>query len=284
MPPKGWKKEPQTRIEDVVGSPATLGDAKALAVAAVNPPDHPMAQAIEGRPVTPDKPILIALCGPKGSGKTSLAKMAEPTAIVSFAKPLKMLAKKIFHMTDEQVYGAEKEVPFPVPIHASELQLRQIVRFMANEIVAIRNESRENKIHFAAHGVAINKLIRGPFVSPRDLMQKLGTEIMQSIYRPFSPLVTMWPYRNKPGVYIIDDMRFPMEDEMAKDMYEYYYPLRIVGRNEDCGDGHASERAWKDIAFFDTIDSSGNLKDFKKKAEVVFTKIKDDVRKRMGAK
>jgi energy-coupling factor transporter ATP-binding protein EcfA2 len=224
-------------------------------------------------------PVLIALCGPKGSGKTTVAKMANPTAIISFAGPLKALAKSIFNLTDEQIYGSQKEVPFPEPKTLTELQVRKIVRFMANEIIAIRNQGA--KAPFSAHAVAVNKIMRGPFVSPRDLMQKLGTEIMQNIYKPFSPLVALWPHKDKPGIYVVDDMRFPLEDELARDMFEYYYPVRITGRNEDVKDGHASEQAWKQIKFFSEIDSSGDIKELELRAVEVFSHIQTDIKLRL---
>lgn len=230
-------------------------------------------------PVVASYPVLIALSGPKGSGKTTVARMANPTKVVSFAGQLKFIAKTVLGLSEEQVNGKLKEVPFAQPKRLTELQVRKIVRHMANELVAIRNAGGDVK--FSAHSVANNKIMKGPFVSPRDLMQKLGTEIMQQIYKPYSPLVALWPHKDKPGIYVVDDMRFPLEDEIARKMFSFYYPIRIVGRNDDVVDNHASEQAWKSIEFFAEIDSSGDLKDLEFKAVEVFSHIKTDIKLRV---
>jgi hypothetical protein len=55
------------------------------------------------------RPILIALLGRAGSGKTTAANFIkekyENVEIVSFANPLKKLAKHLWDFTDDQVYG-----------------------------------------------------------------------------------------------------------------------------------------------------------------------------------
>lgn len=236
-----------------------------------------------GRPkkVVPEvsQPVLIALSGPKGAGKTTVAKMVNPTEIITFAKPLKTLAKELFGLTDEQVNGKLKEVPFDEPKILTEIQARKIVRYMANELIALRNQG--NSISFSAHAISVNKIMRGPFFSPRDLMQKLGTEIMQYIYKPFSCEVALIPFKDKPGIYVVDDMRFPLENETGRNLFKFYYPVRIRGRNEEVKDGHASENAWKSIKFFAEIDNSGSVDDLKLRAVEVFAHIQTDIKLRL---
>ncbi len=59
------------------------------------------------------KPTVIALLARAGSGKTTAADYLVGTygaKKISFAGPLKVLAKTLFDMSDEQVYGSLKEV------------------------------------------------------------------------------------------------------------------------------------------------------------------------------
>lgn len=223
-------------------------------------------------------PLLIALSGPKGCGKTTVANMANATEIVSFAKSLKTIAKQVFGLTEDQVNGKLKEVPFESPMVITEMQARRIIRYMSDEILNIKKLGA--KVNFSPHSIAVNLIYRGPFTSPRNLMQKLGTEIMQYIYKPFSPLVALYPHKDSPGVYIIDDMRFPLEDALARDLFKLYYPVRIVGRNDDVKDGHASEHAWKSIDFFAELDNGGSMGDLKDKAAELFLKIQADIKAR----
>lgn len=56
--------------------------------------------------------VLIGLTGLKSSGKTEVSKIVEEltgNARESFAKPLKEVCKIVFGLTDEQLYGDEKE-------------------------------------------------------------------------------------------------------------------------------------------------------------------------------
>lgn len=57
--------------------------------------------------------IIFALLGKKESGKSTAAKFLKEkygAEICSFARPLKEMVKDIFDLTDDQVYGATKEV------------------------------------------------------------------------------------------------------------------------------------------------------------------------------
>ena len=58
--------------------------------------------------------MIIAFLARAGSGKTTAAKYLEKkhgAVRVSFAGPLKELAKRLYDLTDEQVYGSLKEEP-----------------------------------------------------------------------------------------------------------------------------------------------------------------------------
>lgn len=62
------------------------------------------------------RPIIIALAGRAGSGKSSLAaylKANYKTETVSFATPLKRTVKDVFGFDDDQVYGDLKDIIDP---------------------------------------------------------------------------------------------------------------------------------------------------------------------------
>lgn len=58
------------------------------------------------------RPIVIGLCGPAGSGKSSVATyLVEKYGAVrfSFARPLKEMVRLAFDLSDEQVYGTQEQ-------------------------------------------------------------------------------------------------------------------------------------------------------------------------------
>lgn len=74
---------------------------------------------------------VIALCGPAGSGKSTVADhLVEKygAARYSFAMPLKEMVKRALDFTDEQVYGtqAQKEAVDPRYLHSARWFLQRI--------------------------------------------------------------------------------------------------------------------------------------------------------------
>lgn len=62
------------------------------------------------------RPVIIALAGRAGSGKSSIAdylKSNYKAEIVSFATPLKRVVKEIFEFSDDQIYGDLKDIIDP---------------------------------------------------------------------------------------------------------------------------------------------------------------------------
>ena len=114
---------------------------------------------------------IIGLVGYKGSGKTTVAKILQDSrgyVKIAFADKLKIVAKQIYNLTNEQVYGPAKDL--------------------------------------VDHRYGI---------TPRFILQRLGTEVCRSIHPDTwvmdleNTIVTRSNIKSK--CYVIDDVRYPNE-------------------------------------------------------------------------
>ena len=141
--------------------------------------------------------MIIGLTGPKGSGKTTVAKyLCSQYNFVplSFSTKIKQVAKMIYNLNEEQVNGSLKEVI----------------------------DERYN-------------------ITPRFILQKLGTEICREIYSdtwiiPIKNYMDEYPNSN----YVIDDVRYDNEANLIK---SYGGEIWLIDRSElnKIKDLHSSE-------------------------------------------
>ena len=223
--------------------------------------------------------IVIAVIGPKGCGKDTIADFAikelNAGGKIATAGPLKQICKKVFHLTDSHL-NEFKDMPFVKPIEFKNFQVRELLDFMRENIpydVLPLEKFKPGKI-------GVQRFSGRFFKTPRELLQWVGTEFMQSFYQDFHSYTAYKNLLETKGTWFITDMRFQHEEKIARKLFNLFYVIRIVGRNEvpDGQEEHLSEKDWKNISIFDTIDNSKEgLSFFYENAVKSFQKVKEDV-------
>ena len=169
-------------------------------------------------------PLIVGLAGFQGCGKSTVACYLENKygfIRYSFAKPLKDVAKLIYSLSDEQLYGDLKNVVDP------------------------------------RYGI-----------TPRFIMQQLGTEVCRNIHKDTWVLAArnfIDDYDNHIHLlnkFVIDDCRF--ENEAMFIVYGYTTGLsrifKIEGRKNKVieGENHQSEKELPNHYIDSIIDNSGS--------------------------
>lgn len=223
-----------------------------------------------------NKQVVIAVMGPKGSGKDTFADFAVreygATGKIMTARHLKQLCADVFGLKFQDL-NENKDVPFIKPISIGLGKIRKIIAYMRANIP-------QEDLPLEFDRVGIQQFEGIVFKTPRELLQYVGTDLMQKMYKPFHCTKAYGEYKGKNGVWLITDMRFVHEYEYAKKIFPTLYTVRIVGRNEvpDGDEEHASEREWKEIPMFCIVDNDKEgLDNFYKNCELVLEMIKEDL-------
>lgn len=176
-----------------------------------------------------DKPKIIALCGRKESGKSTLGKVCEDYGYkpISFAYPLKTLLCHLLncdidyinaHKTDELSYVF------------TDGQIQFISEFTNIPVSYITS-----------------KLDNVTFPSIRYMMQFIGTEVIRAYDHNWHVNQIKAIINASDDLFYIDDVRFPNELEMVESLggYSWY----IVRPKLDNISNHLSERllCWTDL-------------------------------------
>lgn len=222
--------------------------------------------------------IVIALCGPKGCGKDTTAdyliKNKVGTGKIATASWLKRMCAKVFKMPID-FFTVRKEMKFPQTLTLTTGQARKILD-------EVRNNLPENLLplsKFNPAKIGMQNYTHFQFNTPREILQIVGTEIIQGIFKSFHPYVAYKEIQDKPGIWFITDMRFQHEAQFAKDMFKLFYVVRIVGRNEvpDGTEEHSSESDWKKIEHNYILDNSiEGLDNLYKNVDILINTIKND--------
>jgi hypothetical protein len=181
--------------------------------------------------------VIIGLCGLIGSGKNTVAEhlMEQHYYIsVSFAETLKDAAACIFGWDRDMLEGATPE----------------------------DRAAREIKDEWWSERLGFD-------VSPRYMLQYLGTEVMRNNLHPdiwalsAEKLIKENPWEQ----YVFTDVRFPNEAAMIRRIGGKVWHVRRGELPEWFGQNpehiHASETAWNNETFDATIYNDGTIEDLK---------------------
>ncbi len=222
--------------------------------------------------------IIIGLMGPKGSGKDALAdyhiKECGANGKISHAKFLKQLCADVWRLPLDNFFEhKERKFVQPIKLHGSKIaRIAEIVRDkLPLDLVPLSQ--------FDNRRIGVEKWEGNIFRNPREMLQYVGTELIQSFYKPFHAYVTYLDYKDKDGIWFITDLRFHHEIELATKTFPNFYPIRIIGRNEveDGKEEHLSESEWKQIKPYAYLENTTNLEDYFNKSKQLFKQIKKEI-------
>lgn len=181
--------------------------------------------------------MIVALTGKKRSGKTTAARVFQEFMYSkhSLAEGIKKAAKSIFLLTDEQLYGNEKEVKIPY-LNTTPRKLMQVIgtELFQYDIYKYIPELEE----------AVPK-------------RELWVRMFQRKYQLYKK-----EFRTEPKV-VIDDLRFKHEEKVLREMGAVI--VKIVRPQITHTDTHPSETEIEEIREDHTIINDSSISKFKSK-------------------
>lgn len=185
-------------------------------------------------------PTVVAFTARAGHGKTTCAAVARElfgAHPVSFAGPLKRLAKRIWGLEDRHLYGTQEEkLERLTTVPPTKVGISENFDQAFEEIKKIGEATRH--------------------VTPRQLMQDLGTWLRAELYADVwvETAVRQIQDRAKAGendLFVIDDLRYPNEAEVllenAGEMDVFIVHVRCTDAPPTAFDDHPSERNVENI-------------------------------------
>lgn len=142
---------------------------------------------------------IIAFCGRKESGKTELAKICEEFGFkrLSFASALKQLISKLIQCDLNEINKLKN--------------VETEYKFTDNHYQIIANETN------IPLSIVTEKMSSVQFKTVRQLLQFIGTDLIR-VYCPNWHIEKMREEINEVDKYVIDDVRFPNEVELIKEL------------------------------------------------------------------
>jgi len=196
-----------------------------------------------GSPVNFLPPRVVGICGHKGHGKNLLAsfiQVVDPAfRCLAFADPLKVAVAGIFCLDLDELHDPErKEVPFLAPIEMDQYLLSMQQRL---------------GIEIQPGGEIAN--------SPRELMQKFGTEYVRDASPGYWVRSVMREIRRSGRDTLITDVRFPDEADAVRRSGGLV--VRLVRDHQFPEAEHVSEKNdfWPDALFHVASGDHNRLRD-----------------------
>lgn len=184
--------------------------------------------------------MLIGIIGKKGSGKDTTADylISKYNFIKkSFADPLKKACKELFLLSDEQLYGKEKEIPDNRWYNCTP---RIMLQYVGTDLL-------------------------------RDQLNIIMPELNKNI---FINHFKLWYNKEKDfnKYIVIPDVRFINEMETIRELNGIIIKIE---RNNNNDDMHISEKEMEQITLFDyIIDNNGTKNDLYKKIDSLIMELK----------
>jgi hypothetical protein len=210
------------------------------------------------------------MAGQMGSGKdTSADHLVKHHGFtkLAFADNLKEMAMSVFSLTREQCYGEkEKFEMFDTPIQLTEAHVDSILAWVVHRnLFAV---SREQVVKICG-------LIGTTFLTPRHILQFLGTEILRECIREDYHTEVLIKLIRSQGLekVVISDCRFPNEKEKVKEWGGK--TIIVTGRNttqnaDASQKAHASETSLGDVSGYDYhIENTGTLEELYSKVDSI---------------
>lgn len=202
--------------------------------------------------------IVIGLMGKKGSGKDTVAELLINeygfNGKITATNILKKICSTCLGL-DKSIFEEKKDTPFHRPFKFSFSHARAIIdtvdQILSSEF---KNANGLNKIR----STGTQNYAPRVFKTPREILQFVGTELIQSLYKDFFPKTMYSQFSEKQGGYVITDMRFTHEAGYAHEVFQFFYPVKIVGRElpHDGTESHKSENDWESIVPFFELDNT----------------------------
>lgn len=224
--------------------------------------------------------MIVGLAGEALTGKSTFAKMlVEHHGFEerSFAKNLKEMCKKVFNLTDHQVYTQEgKKEPF------SNGKLALIPEQMTLIDFWVRHRTSFVEVDKHALSKAIKKYWEDErilFNNPREVLQFVGTEICRECYKDTYHIEVATHDMKKYRSYVFSDARFLNERKAVAEMNGKNVLIEGPAPEEKLAgiEGHQSEAEMKegdyDYVFFN--DKTGGLDALKFKVDKILETLKE---------
>lgn len=226
-----------------------------------------------------DIQIIIGLMGSKGSGKDTLADehiaKYDASGKIILSQYLKDLCARVFKLPSDFFFTAKKDDDFARPIALEKKHIREIIR----DVREVLPESVVPYDKFDPDRIGIQRYFDQKFKSPREMLQYIGTDMIQSFCKEFHAHITFNKYTNKKGIWFITDLRFKHEYDLAYDKFPLFYPI-LITKKDKAVDNHISEQEYKSLKPFLTISNDSTIESFIDKSLKAFEKIKEDALKR----
>jgi hypothetical protein len=211
--------------------------------------------------------VIIGLSGKALSGKDTTADYLllkhNFYEKVGFAKNLKEMCIKVFSLTEKDVYNQDyKGVPFTQPLLLSEKHLEDIIKWISTTHII--------------NGVKVSDFVGKVLISPRDVLQYVGTDIIRSMCDTYHSDIVEKKIHSVEDI-VVSDVRFNNEVKLIKDCGGF---VVRINRDFSLSGGkrkHQSEVALDDFNGWDYIlNNNSSLNDLYKDIDemILFLKRK----------